>query len=78
MHTHTHKYTCTHTWQFVPGSGDRQLLTGAEDREVRLHDITASETTQVWSCSHGRVKRIATSPQQPHLYWSAAEDGCIR
>ncbi|CAI8058109.1 WD and tetratricopeptide repeats protein 1, partial [Geodia barretti] len=38
--------------KFVPFSGDNQLLTGAEDKEVRLHDITSMETTRVsYSCT---------------------------
>jgi len=43
-----------------------------------MHDLNSFETTQVWSCSQSRVKRIATSPRSPFLCWSAAEDGCIR
>ena len=39
--------------QFVPFSGDRSLLTGAEDKELKLHDLHSFETTQVPTlCSH--------------------------
>ena len=54
------------------------ILTGAEDREIRLHDLTNFETVQVWSCCNGRVKRLAVSDRSPYLTWSASEDGCIR
>lgn len=54
------------------------ILTGAEDREIRLHDLTNFDTVQVWSCCNGRVKRLAVSNQSPFLTWSASEDGCIR
>lgn len=64
--------------KFVPFSGDHMILTGAEDREIRLHDLTNFDTVQVWSCCNGRVKRLAVSNQSPFLTWSASEDGCIR
>ena len=54
------------------------LITGSEDGEVRLHDLTTFDTTQIWSCSQGRVKRVAVSPDSPFLCWSASEDGCVR
>ena len=34
--------------------------------------------TQVWCCSQGRIKRVATCPQSPYICWSASEDGCVR
>lgn len=54
------------------------ILSGAEDREVRLHDLMSFETIQIWPCCSGRVKRLAVSPHSPFLCWSASEDGCIR
>jgi hypothetical protein len=33
--------------QFLPFSGDKMLITGSEDGEVRLHDLTTFDTTQV-------------------------------
>ena len=33
--------------QFTPFSGDRLVLSGAEDREVRLHDLNSFETVKV-------------------------------
>ena len=35
--------------QFAPFSGDRVILSGAEDREVRLHDLSSFETVKVLS-----------------------------
>ncbi len=32
----------------------------------------------MWGCCESRVKRLATSPSSPSLFWSASEDGCVR
>jgi WD and tetratricopeptide repeat-containing protein 1 len=53
------------------------VVTGAADFQIRVHDIGSEETTQVFSCHIGRVKRIATAPNIPFLFWSASEDGTI-
>ncbi|KAG1683268.1 WD and tetratricopeptide repeats protein 1 [Nymphon striatum] len=62
--------------KFLP-STDNTIITGAADSRIRMHDLVACETTHVWSCHSGRVKRIATSPNVPHMFWSASEDGLI-
>lgn len=49
----------------------------AGDRTVRMHSYTYSSSPQVWY-SDGRVKRLAVTPADPHLFWSASEDGIIR
>ena len=64
--------------QFVHQMNNRQLLTCADDRQVRHHDIIAKETIAIWNCSSARVKRLATVAGEPHLFWSAAEDGFVR
>ncbi|XP_025099110.1 WD and tetratricopeptide repeats protein 1-like [Pomacea canaliculata] len=63
--------------KFLPASGDSTLVTGAADCKIRVHDLNMQETMQVFSCHAGRVKRIATAPNLPFVFWSAAEDGCI-
>ena len=50
---------------------------GLGDRSVRMHSYTYSETSHVWY-SDGRVKRLAVTAADPHLFWSASEDGIIR
>lgn len=52
-------------------------MTGAGDRTIRVHDVELKETILICSCHVGRVKRIATAPSVPSLFWSAAEDGMI-
>ncbi len=41
--------------QFVPFTGDSNILTGAEDRDVRLHDLHAMETKRVRPHTHTRA-----------------------
>lgn len=64
--------------QFVPGSNDNSIITGAGDYQVRVHNLICKETTRICHCHLGRVKRIATTPDAPEMFWSAAEDGIIR
>uniref|UniRef100_A0A673LFM2 WD and tetratricopeptide repeats protein 1-like n=1 Tax=Sinocyclocheilus rhinocerous TaxID=307959 RepID=A0A673LFM2_9TELE len=64
--------------KFLPHSEDRILITGAADTKVHVHDLTAKETTHMFSDHTNRVKRIATAPMRPNTFWSAAEDGVIR
>jgi WD and tetratricopeptide repeat-containing protein 1 len=63
--------------QFMPKSNDSILVTGAGDFKIRVHDIAISDTLLVCNCHFGRVKRVATVPSVPFLFWSAAEDGLI-
>ncbi|XP_075228255.1 WD and tetratricopeptide repeats protein 1-like isoform X2 [Lycorma delicatula] len=64
--------------KFLPKSNDSIVITGAGDWQIHVHDVSLRETTQICSCPGGRVKRLATTPQLPYLFWSAAEDGGIR
>ena len=64
-------------FQFLPSSNDGVLVTGAADCKIRVHDIAMQETTHVFSCHAGRVKRVATAPNIPFMFWSAAEDGTV-
>ncbi|XP_054271987.1 WD and tetratricopeptide repeats protein 1-like isoform X1 [Macrosteles quadrilineatus] len=64
--------------KFLPGTNDNTLVTGAGDFQVHTIDVTLKETTQVCACATGRVKRLATAPQVPFLFWSASEDGAVR
>ncbi|XP_065353330.1 WD and tetratricopeptide repeats protein 1 isoform X1 [Cloeon dipterum] len=65
------------TVKFMPHSGDQTILTGAADYKVKVHDLLLDEPKMVCSCHCDRVKRLATAPNDPFLFWSAAEDGCI-
>ncbi|XP_043477036.1 WD and tetratricopeptide repeats protein 1 [Leptopilina heterotoma] len=63
--------------KFMPKSNDSVLVSGAGDSKIRVHDITLSDTILACNCHTGRVKRIATAPNIPYLFWSAGEDGII-
>lgn len=45
-----------------------QSVSGAIDKNPPLLDC---------ACHIGRVKRLATAPDQPTLFWSAGEDGLV-
>lgn len=61
----------------MPKSNDRVLVSGAGDCRIRVYDIAFSftEPTFTCKCHKARVKRIATAPSIPFLFWSASEDG---
>ncbi|GFN97618.1 WD and tetratricopeptide repeats protein 1 [Plakobranchus ocellatus] len=63
--------------KFLPHSNDSLLVTGAADHRINVHDVNQGETTHVFNYHLGRVKRIATAPNIPYIFWSAAEDGTI-
>ncbi|XP_014210144.1 WD and tetratricopeptide repeats protein 1 isoform X2 [Copidosoma floridanum] len=62
---------------FMPKSNDSVLVTGAGDYKIRVHNIANSDTLLICSCHYGRVKRVATAPAMPFLFWSASEDGLV-
>ncbi|KAL7296636.1 hypothetical protein TKK_0010055 [Trichogramma kaykai] len=65
------------TVKFMPKSNDSILVTGAGDYKIRVHNISSSDTMLICTCHLGRVKRCATAPGVPFLFWSASEDGII-
>lgn len=63
--------------KFMPHSGDNIVISGAADSEIRVHEVSRKETFHVLRYHSSRVKRIATSRDQPHVFWSASEDGTV-
>lgn len=64
--------------KFMPDFSDSSLATGASDASVKLIDIrTNAKLLDCKLCHHDRVKRLAVHPNEPHVIWSASEDGCI-
>ena len=63
--------------KFLPSSNDNLVVSGAADCHIHVHDVSTLETTQTFSCHAGRVKRLATAPNVPFMFWSASEDGTI-
>ncbi|GBF94894.1 hypothetical protein Rsub_08137 [Raphidocelis subcapitata] len=98
--------------QFLPGWGNRKIVTGAMDSTVQLLELDASPSAAppawrsssggggnaprrhpaagvarvesaaprvtVFSCHDNRVKDVKVAPGEPHLFWSASEDGTVR
>ncbi|VDP85214.1 unnamed protein product, partial [Schistosoma mattheei] len=64
--------------KFLSSLNENLIVTGAADNKIRVHDIKALETRHVFSCHSGRVKRLANTPSEPFLFWSASEDGTCR
>ncbi|KAI1308657.1 WD and tetratricopeptide repeats protein 1 [Halotydeus destructor] len=63
--------------KYIPGTSDNTVASGAADCNIRVHDLDTRSTSSVCSCHLGRVKRLATAPSVPFVFWSAAEDGLI-
>lgn len=61
------------------GSNDSLVATCAGDFKVLVQSIEPSSGSQTphldCNCHKGRVKRLATAPEEPLLFWSASEDG---
>ncbi|XP_026318879.1 WD and tetratricopeptide repeats protein 1 [Hyposmocoma kahamanoa] len=53
------------------------IATCAADNTVRARTVYGDAALLECACHCGRVKRLATAPDNPHLIWSAAEDGLI-
>lgn len=64
--------------KFMPDFSDTLVATSASDCQVKLTDvITSKNILNCSGCHDDRVKRLATHQGQPHLFWSAGEDGYI-
>eukprot|EP00963_Diacronema_lutheri_P007196 scaffold630_cov350-Pavlova_lutheri.AAC.7 len=76
--------------RFLPSTGERQVVSGAMDSTVQVHHVErvgersdqgereGTCSTTVFGNHAGRVKYIEVEPSNPHLFWSAAEDGLVR
>lgn len=57
------------------------MATGAGDCRVIVQSMEQAILRQAphldCGCHVGRVKRLATAPDQPLLFWSAGEDGLV-
>lgn len=64
--------------KFIPDSGDRLVSTCAADGQVKVIDtIYQRNLLDCRECHSSRVKRLVTHSAEPHLLWSAGEDGLI-
>jgi len=63
--------------KFMPHTNDSILASGAGDCQVRVHDADKGETLHVFTPHCSRVKRLEVAHSEPHLLWSAGEDGLV-
>lgn len=61
----------------MPQSQNRIVATGAADCKITLVDLEAENTLHVFSNHKSRVKRLAVAEDEPHLLFSASEDGTV-
>lgn len=61
----------------MPKPYDDILVSGAGDCRIRMHNLKTAEPTFVCKCHKQRIKRIATVPSVPFLFWSVGEDGLV-
>ncbi|KAK4352344.1 hypothetical protein RND71_027862 [Anisodus tanguticus] len=82
---HTANIFCT---KFVPETSDDLVVSGAGDAEVRLFRLShlkgrgcednAVTPSALFQCHTRRVKKLAVEVGNPHVVWSASEDGTVR
>ncbi|KAK1405567.1 WD and tetratricopeptide repeats protein 1 [Heracleum sosnowskyi] len=82
---HTANIFCT---KFVPETSDDLVVSGAGDAEVRLFHLSrlgdggqeesAINPSALFQCHTRRVKKLAVEAGNPHVVWSASEDGTLR
>lgn len=64
--------------KFMPNRGDSILLTGAADSKIHAYDLEhRNSPIFTCKCHYMRVKRLATAPESPYVFWSSSEDGHI-
>lgn len=67
--------------KFVPETCDDVVVSGAGDAEVRVHRLSRSNGGSPpphFRCHTRRVKKLAVEEGNPHVIWSASEDGTLR
>ncbi|XP_030554175.1 WD and tetratricopeptide repeats protein 1 [Drosophila novamexicana] len=64
--------------KFLPRHNNSIVATCGADKYIYVYDINhGNETLFTCNCHTMRVKRLATAPDSPHIFWSAGEDGSI-
>lgn len=64
--------------KFLPNRADQVFATGAGDGKVMVHDLNRSQAPIfMCRCHRNRVKRLATAPDSPYVFWSSGEDGIV-
>ncbi|XP_049280801.1 WD and tetratricopeptide repeats protein 1 [Anopheles funestus] len=65
--------------KFLPKRNNSLLVTGAGDCKTFVFDVNRQNDYPIRQCSchTQRVKRLATSPRNVHMFWSSGEDGLV-
>lgn len=65
--------------KFMPKSNGGTVVSGAADSKIFMFDLEKGDACPTWTCRchSGRVKRLATAPDLPYVFWSASEDGDV-
>ncbi|XP_067628800.1 WD and tetratricopeptide repeats protein 1 [Eurosta solidaginis] len=64
--------------KFLPRHNNALIATAAADRYIYVFDVNRhNEAILSCSCHVARVKRLATAPDSPFVFWSAGEDGGV-
>lgn len=69
---HTKHYGNMFSVKFLPKSNDSLVATAAADKTIMLFDINANspaESLYTCHCHVARVKRLATAPDSPYVFW---------
>ena len=65
--------------KFMPQCESQVLLTGACDGLVEMHHLAADrsdrEKSDKYYCHRNRVRYVETEPMNPHVFFSAGDDG---
>ena len=61
----------------MPQSNDTLVVSAAADRDIYVHDVSKGVCVNAMRSHYGRVKRLATAPDQEHVFWSCGEDGLV-
>ncbi|XP_015071375.1 WD and tetratricopeptide repeats protein 1 isoform X2 [Solanum pennellii] len=81
---HSANIFCT---KFIPETSDELVVSGAGDAEVRLFHLSHQKgrgedntvtPAALFQCHTRRVKKLAVEVGNPHVVWSASEDGTVR
>ncbi|XP_067945862.1 WD and tetratricopeptide repeats protein 1-like isoform X2 [Watersipora subatra] len=63
--------------KFMPRSGNRLVAVSSGDSKISLVDVEARRTLHTFTNHRNRVKRLAVAEDEPHLLFSASEDGTV-
>ncbi|KAK9827817.1 hypothetical protein WJX74_003555 [Apatococcus lobatus] len=67
-----------HTLDAPPHTKQTPIRSTRPRRQPDASSTPVAVHTTLYGCHKGRVKDVEVEPQNPHLFWSASEDGQVR